>query len=146
MKPILLLLALVPAIARAAFDPVAPEIFVWKNTCNTYVVRDGDAALVIDPGDGSVVGHLAEIGVKKIEWALLTGHHRELLQGIGKLDRAVTHVAGPKEEQALLETPREFRKWRPKLGDAHTVHGASYVRPPAAPIKLDRAQIGRAHV
>jgi glyoxylase-like metal-dependent hydrolase (beta-lactamase superfamily II) len=27
------------------------------------------------------------------------------------------------------------------LGDAHTVHGASYVRPPAAPIKLDRVLV-----
>src|SRR5690606_6185050 len=39
---------------------------------------------------------------------------------------------------ALFETPRQFRKWRPTLGDAYTVHGASYVRPPAAPIQLDR--------
>ena len=40
--------------------------------------------------------------------------------------------------ELVTETPRDFRKWRPKLSDAHTVHGASYVRPPAQPIKLDR--------
>ncbi|MGH7946762.1 MAG: hypothetical protein ACREF9_17430, partial [Opitutaceae bacterium] len=31
-----------------------PDLFVWTDTCNVYVLRDGDAALLIDLGDGSV--------------------------------------------------------------------------------------------
>lgn len=124
--------------AQAEFRQVAPDLFVWSDTCNAYVVRDGDAALLIDLGDGTVLDHLAEIGVKKVEWLLLTGHHRELLQGIGRLNRSLTQVAAPKEEQALLETPNDFRKWHPRLGDKFTVHGSSYVRPPAIPVKVDR--------
>ena len=123
---------------RAEFRQLAPDVFVWTDTCNAYVVRDGDAALLIDLGGGTALDHLAEIGVKKVEWLLLTGHHRELLQGIGRLNRAVTQVAAPKEEQALLETPNDFRKWHPRLGDKFTVHGSSYVRPPAIPVKVDR--------
>ena len=41
-------------------------------------------------------------------------------------------------ERALFEEPTRFRKAKPSLGDAHTVHGASYVRPPIEPIRLDR--------
>ena len=41
-------------------------------------------------------------------------------------------------ERDFLERPLDFRKWRPSLGDAHAVHGASYLRPPAEPIPLDR--------
>jgi glyoxylase-like metal-dependent hydrolase (beta-lactamase superfamily II) len=125
-------------LARAEFLEVAPEVFVWTDTCNAYVLRDGEASLLIDLGDGSVLDHLDEIGVKRVEWLLLTGHHRELLQGADRLDPRVTHVAAPKGEQALLETPTEFRKWNPSLGDAYSVHGASYVRPPRFPIKVDR--------
>lgn len=65
---------------------------------------------MIDLGDGSVLEHLHEIGVKKVEWLLFTGHHRELSQGVSKLDRAATQVAAPKEEQAFFEAPTAFRK------------------------------------
>ena len=123
---------------HAAFQEAVPDVFVWSDTCNACLIRDGDAALMIDLGDGSVLDHLAEIGVKKVEWLLLTGHHRELLQGVARLDRGKTQIAAPKEEQALLETPTQFRKWDPRLGDKYTVHGSSYVRPPQSPVKVDR--------
>ena len=77
-------------------DPKAhPDLFVWTDTCNVYVLRDGDAALLIDFGDGSVVDHLVDIGVKHVEWVLLTHHHREQCQGIERVDRARTRVAAP---------------------------------------------------
>jgi glyoxylase-like metal-dependent hydrolase (beta-lactamase superfamily II) len=47
-------------------------------------------------------------------------------------------LAAPRLEQELFESPLQFRKWRPTLNDKFTVHGASYVRPPAKAIKLDR--------
>lgn len=130
MKHLLFSLAFLPAFAHAAFEQVAPELFVWKSTCNSYILREGESALMIDLGDGSVLDHLGDIGVKKVEALLLTGHHRELLQGVAKLDRSVTQLAAPKDEQAFFETPTAFRKWHPRLGDKFTVHGSSYVRPP----------------
>ncbi len=114
-----------------------PNLFVWTDTCNVYVLRDGDAAILIDLGDGSVLEHLPQIGVQRVEWLLLTHHHREQCQGAIQIDRSVTKVAAPKAEQALLETPTEFRKWHPSLGDTYSVHGASYVRPPRQPIAVD---------
>ncbi len=135
MKYLLAALTLFPVMSHAALEEVAPGLFVSKGACNTYILRDGDAALVIDPGDASV---LEQIGVKNIEQVLLTGHHRELLQGIQQLDRGITKVAAPKDEQELFETPTAFRKWHPRLGDKFSVHGSSYVRPPAQPVKVDR--------
>ena len=60
---------------------IAPDIFLWSDTCNVFVVRDGDAALLIDLGDGSVLDALSEIGVRRVEWVLFTHHHREQCQG-----------------------------------------------------------------
>ena len=114
------------------------NVFVHRDTCNVYVLRDGDAALLVNLGDGSVLEALKNSGVKSVEWILLTDHHREVCQGSERVDRAATKVAAPRLEQELLESPRQFRKWRPALGDKFTVHGASYVRPPASPVKLDR--------
>lgn len=115
-----------------------PNVFIHQDTCNVYVLREGDSAILINLGDGSVLDHLKDLGVTNIEWLLFTDHHREQCQGIRRIDRAKTKIAAPQDEQALFETPLQFRKWRPTLGDQYTVHGASYVRPPAAAIKLDR--------
>ena len=124
------------------FTEVAPGIFVWPNTCNTYVVRDGDAAIIIDLGDGSVLDAVAGIGVARIEWVLYTHHHREQCQGHGRLAEHAAcqgvKVAGPAAERELFEQPLAFRHAEPKLSDRFTVHGASYVRPPIRPIPRDR--------
>ncbi len=136
--PLILAGILARASAQTRFSEDAPGVFTWRSTCNSHVLRDGDAALLIDLGDGSVLDHLHEIGVKKVEWLLLTDHHRELLQGLAKLERSATHVAAPKGEQAFFETPTTFRKWYPLLSDKFAVHGSSYLRPPAQPVQADR--------
>lgn len=115
-----------------------PDLFVWKDTCNVYVLKDGDAALLIDLGDGSVLDHLGEIGVKNAEWVLFTHHHREQCQGAPRLERHGIKVAVPEAERALFEKPSDFRKMRPSLGDKYTVYGASYARPPITPVKVEK--------
>jgi glyoxylase-like metal-dependent hydrolase (beta-lactamase superfamily II) len=137
----LLLLSGMLARANAAqLRPVDGEsnLFVWTDTCNVYVLREGDAALLIDLGDGSVLEHLGEIGVRQVEWVLFTHHHREQCQGFARLAPQKAQIAGPEAERALFEEPTKFRKAKPTLNDAYTVHGASYVRPPLEPIHLDR--------
>lgn len=115
-----------------------PDIFVWTDTCNVYVIRDGDAALLIDFGDGSVLEHLPEIGVKRIEWVLFTHHHREQCQGVARLKEWQPQLAAPEAERAFFETPTEFRKMQPTLNDPFSVYGSSYIRPPVQPIPLQR--------
>lgn len=115
-----------------------PELFASTGTCNSYLLRDGQAALVIDPGDGRLLDHLEELGVTTIEWVVATDHHREGIQGLGRFDRSTTELAVPSGERRLFETPTEFRKWYPSLGDEFTVYGASYVRPPSRSFAVDR--------
>ena len=110
-----LLLALTLPLAAAANrfkqpDPARhPNLFTWTDTCNVHIVRDGDAALLIDLGDGSVLDHLAEIGVKRVEWILFTHHHREQCQGAPKLQGRGVKLAAPEAERALFENPMSFR-------------------------------------
>jgi glyoxylase-like metal-dependent hydrolase (beta-lactamase superfamily II) len=118
---------------------LGPDIFVWSDTCNVYVIRDRDAALLINLGDGSVLGHLKEVGVKRVEWVLFTDHHREQCQGAPRLKGTEARVAGPEVERDLFEKPSDFRKMKVRLEDRFTIHSASYVRPPIQPIPLDRA-------
>ncbi len=114
------------------------EVFRWTDTCNVYVLRDGADAMLIDLGDGSVLDRLGDIGVRRLEWVLLTHHHRDQCQGHGQLRNWRAQVAAPEKERALLERPVEFRKARPALEDPFTTHGASYVRPPSEPLTVQR--------
>ncbi|MEZ6126655.1 MAG: MBL fold metallo-hydrolase [Planctomycetaceae bacterium] len=116
-----------------------PEIFQWQDTCSVYVLRAGDRALLINSGDGSVLPELAKIGVTKVDWILLTQHHRECCQGIIRTDRSQTSVAVPLAERELFENPTKFRRWYPTLGDPFSVYGASYVRPMADAVEVSRA-------
>ncbi len=117
---------------------IAQDVFVWTDTCNVYVFKDGDTALLIDLGDGSVLDHLHEIGVQRVEWVLFTHHHREQCQGAAKLAKWNAKTAGPELERPLLERPNDYRKVKVTLNDPFTVYGASFVRPPIEPIKLDQ--------
>ena len=131
MKRILLLFASLAGLSISAFaakpTPVdskrLPDLFVWSDTCNVYVLREGDAAMLIDLGDGSVLDHLKDIGVKRIEWVLFTHHHREQCQGAPRLMGTGAKIGAPNTERALFEKPADFRKMNVRLGDAFTIHG-----------------------
>ena len=125
---------LIPVDAKAF-----PDLFTFSDTCNVYVLRDGDAALLIDLGDAGVLQHLPEIGVKRVEWVLFTHHHREQCQGLARLKEKSFKIAAPRAEQTLFERPADFRKMKPSLGDPFTVYGSSFVRPAIQPIRVDLA-------
>ncbi len=118
--------------------PGFPDLFEWSDWCNVYAIRDGDAALLINFGDGSGIEHLTDIGVKQVEWVLFTDHHREECQGAVNLSEKGIKTAAPEAERSLFERPATYRQMKPRLGDGFTVHGASYVRPPIRPIPIDR--------
>lgn len=153
MKRLFLLCGLIAALHDAhaisrltLVDPMlSPDLFVWTDTCNVYVLRDGDAALLIDLGDGSVLDQLAAIGVRRIDWVLFTHHHREQCFGATRLrqrhetvDTSQVQLAAPEAERGFFERPTDYRKMEVRLADPFTVHGSSYVRPPSQRIRLDR--------
>jgi glyoxylase-like metal-dependent hydrolase (beta-lactamase superfamily II) len=86
-----------------------PDLYVWTDTCNVYVIRDGDAAVLIDLGDGSVLDHLSDLGVKQVDWVLFTHHHREQCQGAPKLKGSNAKVGVPAAERDLFEQPAKYR-------------------------------------
>jgi len=124
---------------RDKLMPVASiqNLYKWTDVSNVYVLRDGDKAILIDLGDGSVLSHLSDIGVNKVEWVLFTHHHREQCQGYPLLASWNAKIAVPKAEKAFFEQPASFRKSKTSLGDAYSVYGASYVRPPIQSIPVD---------
>ena len=116
---------------------VCPNLYQWKDVCNVYVLMEGRSALLFDLGDGSIVPYLQQAGVQ-IEWTLFTHHHREQCQGYPLLKNADTKIAVPETERQLFENPNRFLKMQASLGDPFTTHGASYIRPPIEPVRVDK--------
>jgi glyoxylase-like metal-dependent hydrolase (beta-lactamase superfamily II) len=115
------------------------NLYRWTDVCNVYVLLDGESALLIDLGNGSVLSHLSGIGVKQIDWVLFTHHHLEQSMGAGKLSDWNARIAVPGAEREYFENPAKFRKSGPSNSDPHTVLGVSYLRPPIEPIAVDRS-------
>lgn len=126
--------------APSAPSPIdgQPDLFRWTDTCNVYILRDGDAAVLIDFGAGDVLDQLPRLGIRRVEWVLFTHHHREQLQGATRLAGTGARIAAPEAERDLFEHPARFRKLEVNLGDPYTIHGASYIRPPVDSLPLDR--------
>jgi len=66
------------------FKAVAPNVFVWLDTCNVYVIKDGASAILIDIGDGLVLDALLQIGVTTVECVALHAPPSRAVPGASK--------------------------------------------------------------
>jgi glyoxylase-like metal-dependent hydrolase (beta-lactamase superfamily II) len=65
---------------------ISEHLYVHHGVINVGILRDGDRALLIDFGDGSVKSSLNELGIKTVEAVLFTHHHRDQASGFtGKM-------------------------------------------------------------
>ena len=62
---------------RATVTSLSEHLLVYHGPINVGIVRDGDKALLIDCGDGSVAEALPQLGITSVEQVLFTHHHRD---------------------------------------------------------------------
>ncbi len=101
---------------QTAFQPNArPEklsdnLFLLEDTCNVYLIRQGDRGLLIDFGSGKMLDFLSDLGVSGIDWILHTHHHRDQAQGDGRAVAQRIPIAAPEHERQFFEGAENF--WR----------------------------------
>ncbi|MGD8238503.1 MAG: MBL fold metallo-hydrolase, partial [Armatimonadota bacterium] len=115
------------------FERVAKDVFLFRDTCNVYVLRDGSDAILIDFGSGDVLRHLRHIGVRRVEWVLHTHHHREQCQGDHLLQPRGIGLAVPARESSFFSRVDEY--WQHP--EHFSVVGAPYCRPLREPVPVD---------
>lgn len=86
--------------------PVTETVFRFEDTCNVYVVRHGDEAVVIDFGTGEVLDEVLELGVRVTD-VLVTHHHRDQVQGLRRAADAGIRIWVPEVEQDLVARVNE---------------------------------------
>jgi glyoxylase-like metal-dependent hydrolase (beta-lactamase superfamily II) len=67
---------------------LSPSLTLLSDTCNVYVIRDGDRSILVDIGSGDAIDEAPVLGFPAPDTVLVTHHHRDQVQG---LPRAVEH-------------------------------------------------------
>ncbi|UWZ86818.1 MBL fold metallo-hydrolase [Occallatibacter riparius] len=82
---------------------LSENLFVLQDTCNVYLVRNGERGLLVDFGSGRILDFLPELGVTQIELILHTHYHRDQAQGDLLANARGIPIAVPAHERHLFE-------------------------------------------
>lgn len=83
---------------------ISDHLYQFQDTCNVYILRSGQKAILIDFGSGAVLDHLAEVGVERVTDVLMTHHHRDQGQGLHRAVEAGINIWVPHAEQDLFHS------------------------------------------
>ena len=89
-------------------EKISDHLYLFRDTCNVYVVTDGSRALLVDFGSGRVLDHLGDVGVSQVDWILHTHHHRDQCWGTNTIRARGARVAVPEHESHLFEKAELF--------------------------------------
>src|SRR4051812_130536 len=92
---------------------IATGISCFRDTCNVYVLRSGREAVLIDAGSGAALDRLGELGVERVTDVLVTHHHRDQVEGLGRLAGAGARVWAPPYDRNLIDRVDEHWESRP---------------------------------
>jgi glyoxylase-like metal-dependent hydrolase (beta-lactamase superfamily II) len=99
---------------------LSEHLYRFDDTCNVYVVRSGNEAILVDFGTGDVLDALPEIGVERVTDVLVTHHHRDQVQGLPHAAAAGIRIWVPGPEQELFTRPERRRQSRGVLNNYNT--------------------------
>lgn len=117
-----------------ALEPVA-GVGLHRDTCNVYVLRAGQDAVLVDFGNGEVLDRLDDFGVERVTDILVTHHHRDQVQGLARaaaegiriwvppLEHDLIAHAGRHWQARQLENDYDLRQDRFSLLDSVSVAG-----------------------
>jgi len=86
------------------WSEVGSEIFLIQDTCNVYVIKNGTDGVIIDFGSGDVLDVLDELGISNVAAVLVTHHHRDQVQGLGRAVNCGIPVWVPHTEQDFFHS------------------------------------------
>ena len=83
---------------------IGESLYVYRDTCNVYVIRRGQKAVLIDFGSGEVMKVLEDLQISCVEAVLVTHHHRDQVEGL-YIDKNVSFTD---LKQVLLQFAQEM--------------------------------------
>ncbi len=93
-------------------DSLLPDLFRFRDTCNVYVVRDGDEAIATDFGSGKWLRELPRLGVRSLRHVFLTHHHPDQCSGLMVRKSWLFQIHAPVPEERFLSPGGVAAYWR----------------------------------
>lgn len=84
------------------------HLYVFGDTCQVYIIKNGSYAVLVDFGSGEVLDRLKDIGVVRVTDILITHHHRDQVQGLKRANELGIAVWVPHQEQDLIADADEL--------------------------------------
>ena len=104
---------------------LSEHLYRFEDICNVYALIHEGQALLVDLGSGTVLDHLGEIGVGRVQAILHTHHHRDQCQGDYRAGADGIPIWVPEHERRLFEHAELF--WASKqLFDMYNVRNTYY--------------------
>jgi len=116
---------------------LTPHLLVHHGPINTGILRDGDKALLVDCGDGTVSAELAKMGIKQVDQILFTHHHRDQACGACAFADRGARIAVPAAERDHFDKVHEF--WSNPKSRWHIYNQHPHHLMLAEPIRVDAA-------
>jgi len=104
------------------FSRLSEHLFVHHGAINVGIMCNGDQALLIDSGGGSVRSTLDSLGISDVGSVLFTHHHRDQASGVAEMARNGVEICVPAQERAWFEAAETYwndPKTRWHLYDIH---------------------------
>lgn len=90
------------------YSRLSGHLFIHHGAINVGILRDGDSALLIDFGGGSIQSTLDALQIARVESVLFTHHHRDQASGIRRLAGDGVKLGVPARERAWFEDVETF--------------------------------------
>ncbi|MCX6984353.1 MAG: MBL fold metallo-hydrolase [Lentisphaerae bacterium] len=103
---------------KMTFEELLPGFWKFTDTCNVYVLQDGNKAIAIDFGSGKWLAELPLLGITGLEHVLLTHHHDDQCDGLLKRGDWSFEIHAPAGEELFLSPDKNDSFHRaPWFGD-----------------------------
>lgn len=93
-----------------------PSLYVIHDTCNVYLIQEGEYGLAIDFGSGRWLAELPALGIRQLEHVLLTHAHEDQCAGLAAHSAWPFAIHAPAGEEAFLSPQRNSAVLPPWLG------------------------------
>ena len=94
-------------------EEIQPNLFLYRDSCNVYVLKQGMSAVLIDLGSGRVLDALSSAGITKVEAIYLTHRDRDQWFGFSRAERRgiPIHAPGLDVDKTGYTSASIYRYW-----------------------------------
>ena len=91
---------------------LAEGLYMFRDTCNVYVLKNGSRGLAVDFGSGAFLKHLSSIGAESLDAVLLTHPHSDQCRNLTGRDDWPFEIHAPSKAARHLSKDGVERFWK----------------------------------